>query len=196
MPTLKKADFEGRVLDLLAKTDGKPDSIESAKVARMPLTFKGLASEAHEGLTRSSCVRVKNLYGEGTTIANVRQLTVVSREEIEEVAAAMEIPSIEPEWLGANIVLEGVPHFTLLPPSSRLRFESGACLVVDMLNEPCAFPAKVIESHHKGKGRFFVKNAKEKRGVTAWVEKEGDIAKGDRIEVFLPTQRAWPGAAA
>ena len=173
MPVFQKAAFEGRVLDLLAKTDDS-ESIESAKVERMPLTFAGLAGEAHEGLTRSSCVRVKMLYDEGATIANTRQLTIVSREEIEEVAAAMEIPKIEPEWLGANIVLEGIPHFTLLTPSSRLRFESGACLVVDLLNEPCAYPAKVIESHHPKKGRFFVKNAKDKRGVVAWVEREGE----------------------
>ena len=159
----------------------------------MELTFAGLAGEAHEGLTRPSCVRVKNVYPEKTPIANTRQLTLVSREEIEEIAAAMEIPKIEPEWLGANLVLEGIPHLTLLPPSSRLLFDSGACLVVDLLNMPCAYPAKVIDSHHKGKGRLFVKNAKEKRGVTAWVEKEGSISKGDGIQVFLPSQPAWPG---
>lgn len=195
MPTFKKADFEGRVLDLLAKTDDS-ESIESAKVESMPLSFAGVEGEAHSGLTRPSCVRVTMIYEEGTPIANARQLTLVSREEIEEVANAMEIPGIEPEWLGANLLLEGIPHLTLLPPSSRLLFESGACLVVDMLNEPCAYPAKVIESHHPKKGRFFVKNAREKRGVTAWVEKEGTISKGDRIEVFLPTQRAWPGTEA
>lgn len=194
MPVFKKAEFTGRVLELLAKTDDS-ESIESEVIERMPLSFAGIPDEAHEGETRRSCVRVKMIYDEGTEIANTRQLTLVSREEIEGIAADMEIPVIEPEWLGANLVLEGIPYLTLLPPSSRLRFESGATLVVDMLNEPCAFPAKVIESHHPKKGRFFVKTAGERRGITAWVEKEGEIAKGDRIEVFLPTQRAWPGNA-
>ena len=37
-----------------------------------------------------------------------------------------------------------------------------------------------------------VKAAMHRRGVTAWVEREGDIAQGDEITVWLPPNRPYP----
>ena len=38
---------------------------------------------------------------------------------------------------------------------------------------------------------MFVKAATHKRGVTAWVECEGEIKIGDAITIFIPPQRIY-----
>ena len=70
-----------------------------------------------------------------------------------------------------------------------------ALLVVDMQNRPCQLPAKVIEDHLPGIGKKFKRAAEGRRGVTAWVERPGELALGDTLTLFIPDQRGWaPGA--
>lgn len=195
MASFKEAPFQGRVNRVLVVPENNgDDSIQSVDQQQVDATFDGFPGEIHSGTTRGSCVRVQEIYDEGTTIRNVRQISIISAEEMALVAEAMEIDSIKAEWLGANLELVGIPDFTLIPPSTRLLFESGACLVVDMENLPCAYPAKEIEKSHPGKGKLFVKNARQRRGITAWVEKEGAVSEGDRVHVWVPVQPAWPHA--
>ena len=155
------------------------------------VSFSGIEGDSHTGLTRESCVRVKRQYKVGTTIRNTRQVSLVSVEELQLIAQKMELPAIEPEWLGANLCLSGVREFTKIPPATRLLFSSGACLVVDVENEPCKYPADIIEQHYPGYGVLFVKSAVGIRGVTAWVELEGTIEHGDTVEVHVPPQNHW-----
>ena len=68
---------------------------------------------------------------------------------------------------------------------------SGATLVIDMENQPCQYPAREIEADHPGYGKGFLPAARERRGVTAWVERPGAVAVGDTVALFVPTQRAW-----
>gem|GEM_PF-6244882 len=63
-------------------------------------------------------------------------------------------------------------------------------LVVDVENEPCKYPADIIDKHHPGCGKLFVKNAMGLRGITAWVEREGSIGLQDKVEIHVPTQRS------
>ena len=107
----------------------------------------------------------------------------------------MGIPEAKPEWLGANLVTSGIPDLTLLTPSSRLQFPSGATLVVDMENHPCRQVADVILEHHPDVAVGFVKGAWNKRGLTAWVEREGVVNSGDAITVWVPQQRIYPHVA-
>ena len=146
----------------------------------------------HAGLTRKSDVRTLKQYPRNTDIRNVRQVTLVSEEELAEIATAMGIPEAKPEWLGANLVTSGIPDLTLLTPSSRLQFPSGATLVVDMENHPCRQVADVILEHHPDVAVGFVKGAWNKRGLTAWVEGEGVVNSGDAITVWVPQQRIYP----
>lgn len=177
---------------LVVPEHGNPDGIASVEAGRVDVRFDGFSGEVHSGLTREACVRVRALYETGTLIRNVRQVSVISSEDMALVAKGMGLDAIRAEWLGANLEVSGIPDFTLLPPSTRLLFESGAGLVVDMENLPCTYPAKEIEKACPGKGRLFVRNAHRRRGITAWVEKEGVIAPGDAIRVFIPVQPAWP----
>jgi hypothetical protein len=170
-------------------------TIRTVPVTEMPLTFAGYAGESHAGLTRASCARVLAQYPRGTTIRNTRQLCLVSAEEMAEVAAAMGLPTIDYAWVGASVVVAGLPDFSHLPPSSRLQADSGATLVVDMENHPCNEPAVTIGKALPGKGRDFKAAAQGKRGVTAWVEREGALRLGATLTLHIPAQRAWAGAA-
>ncbi len=163
----------------------------SVPVPEIELTFAGIAGEAHSGLTRPSCSRVAAQYPAGTEIRNTRQISVLSAEDIAAIAAAMSVTTLDPAWLGANLVVEGIGDFSHVPPSSRLQGEDGATLVVDMENRACVLPGKVIEAELPGKGRLFRPAARGRRGVTAWVEREGWLRLGERLRLHVPDQPAW-----
>jgi hypothetical protein len=160
-------------------------------VAEMPLTFAGFAQEVHAGLTRPSCSRVRALHPLGTTIRNVRQLSIVSAEEMAAVAAELGLADFDYAWVGASVAIAGIPDFTHVPPSSRLQGPDGATLVIDMENHPCQEPAVTIEAARPGHGKAFKAAAAGRRGVTAWVEREGILRPGDRLRLHVPGQRPW-----
>ena len=88
-------------------------------------------------------------------------------------------------------MLSGIPDFTHVPPNSRLQSPSGATLTIDMENLPCVYPAREIEADAPGHGEAFLKAAHGRRGVTAWVERPGNLRIGDKLRLFIPAQRAW-----
>jgi hypothetical protein len=173
--------------------------ITSRPLEEMRLGFAGYEGEVHAGLTRPSCSRVLKQYPRGTEIRNVRQLCVVSAEEMAEVARDIGLEAIDREslwaWVGASLVLEGIPDFTHLPPSSRLQGPDGVTLVVDMENLPCQEPAVTIAQATGGQGRAFKTAAQGKRGVTAWVERIGTLRLGDALALHVPAQRPWAHGA-
>ena len=190
MPALIPTPFTGRVA-WLGRVPDRDASLRSEPLAEVVARLEGFEGEAHGGLTRPSCSRVRALYPRDTEIRNARQLAIVSAEELAEVAAAMGLAAFDPAWVGASMVLEGLPDFSHLPPSSRLQAPSGAVLTVDMENHPCHLPARVIEEDAPGLGRAFKAAARGRRGVTAWVEREGVLRLGDVLRLFVPDQRAW-----
>ncbi|MES2542271.1 MAG: MOSC domain-containing protein, partial [Pseudomonadota bacterium] len=165
----------------------------SQPVSEMPLSFAGFEGEVHAGETRPSCSRVLKQYPRNTVIRNVRQLCVVSAEEMAEVAATMGLAAMDYAWVGASLVLEGIPDLTHLPPSSRLQGPDGVTLVVDMENLPCQEPAVTIEKALPGQGKGFKRAAEGKRGLTAWVEREGVLRLGDVVRLHVPAQKPWAG---
>ena len=70
----------------------------------------------------------------------------------------------------------------------------GATIVVDMENYPCSQIAKVVEQHHPGTQFKVVQASMHKRGVTAWVEREGVVKTGDAIKIVTPPNRLYPHA--
>ncbi|WP_299963354.1 MOSC domain-containing protein [uncultured Roseobacter sp.] len=190
MPALLPTRFTGRVTWLgLVRDSGKTLRAEPLEAAE--LTFTGIEGECHSGLTRPACVRTKAQYALGTEIRNVRQLSVLSAEELAQIAEDMGLEVIDPAWLGASLVVEGIPDFTRVPPSSRLQAPSGASLTVDMENRPCIYPGREIEKDRAGFGPRFKPAARNRRGVTAWVEREGSIAVGDTLTLHIPDQPVW-----
>ncbi|WP_027259876.1 MOSC domain-containing protein [Leisingera aquimarina] len=189
MPVLRDSGFKGEITWLGMVLAG--DSLQSEPSDRLRLGFCGIAGERHEGENRASCVRVRNLYPEGTEIRNVRQLTILSEEEMALIAADMGMERLDPAYLGATIILRGIPDFTFVPPGSRLQGPDGVTLTVDMENRPCVLPGREIENDHSGYGVRFKPAAKNRRGITAWVERPGSLSLGGEFTLFVPDQRAW-----
>ncbi|MEJ6403708.1 MOSC domain-containing protein [Yoonia sp. 2307UL14-13] len=190
MPALKPTDIVGEVVWIGAVKD-RAAALSSVPMTQADLTYAGIPEEAHGGVTRGACVRVRSQYPEGTEIRNVRQLTVLSAEELDAIAAECGLDHLNPAYAGASLVVKGIPDFTHVPPSSRLQFQDGSAIVVDMENRPCHLPAKGINADHPGKGDRFKAAAKDRRGVTAWVEREGRVRVGDAVRLHIPDQRPW-----
>ncbi|KAA9010281.1 MOSC domain-containing protein [Histidinibacterium aquaticum] len=191
MAALTPTEIYGTVTWLGRVTDRDTREISAEAFDEMPLTLAGFEGEHHAGLTRPSCSRVLDLYPRDTEIRNTRQLSIVSAEELAEIGRVLGLESLDPAWLGASVVVEGIPDFSHVPPNARLQAENGTTLTVDLQNGPCQFPAMTIERAMPGHGKAFKPAAEGRRGVTAWVEREGVLRLGDRLRLFVPAQRNW-----
>lgn len=191
MPALMKTDHTATITWLGVVPNRDTPEIETAAAGRLMLGFDGIEGSTHAGGTRPSDSRVLTQYPKGTTIRNTRQLSVVSAEELREIAEEMGLAELNPAWLGATMVIEGIPDFSHIPPASRLQAESGATITIDMQNRPCKFPALTIDAALPGGGKGFIEAATGRRGVTAWVEREGTVSIGETLRLHVPDQRAW-----
>ncbi len=190
MAYVKEISIVGRVDACLLSPD-RATGLEKSPTGSLTLTFDGIVGDCHSGPTMVSDARTLKQYPRGVPLKNRRQVSIVSVEEMAEVAEALAIPVLPPECVGANLLVSGIPDLTILPPATRMMFSSGATLIIDLENQPCKYPAEIIERHHPGHGSAFVARAKHKRGLVAWVEREGTIASGDSIRLLLPPQRLW-----
>ena len=191
MPSLKPTHYTAEVVWLGSVMTDDRDELMSPARAALDLTFEGVVGTFHAGVTRGSCSRVKSQYAVGTPIKNERQLSIISQEEIDLIAAEMGVETLDPARLGATMVVKGIPDFTHVPPSSRLQAPSGATMTVDMENRPCQFPAKSLVLDHGDAAKTFKPAAKNLRGVCAWVAAEGRVAVGDTLTLHIPDQPAW-----
>ena len=190
MPALIPTSFTARITWLGRVTEAG-GTLRSEPFDAVDATLDGFPGEAHGGPTRPSCSRVSSQYPRGTKIRNVRQLSIVSAEELEQIAAKMGMDRIDPAWIGASMVIAGIPDFSHIPPSSRLMAQSGVGITIDMENRPCIYPGREIEKEAEGFGKKFKPAAKGRRGVTAWVEYGGRLAIGDELVLHVPDQPLW-----
>lgn len=187
---LFKAPFAGRVEQLLANA-GRESGLVKQQRDQLHLRLSGIEGDCHGGLTRRSDSRMAKQFHRGTEVKNARQVSILSVEELAEISRTMGIPEVRPEWIGANLVTAAIPDLTLLPPSTRLQFPSGATIVVDIENLPCRYPAEIIEGHYPERKLGFALAAKGKRGVVGWIEAEGIVRRGDEITLWIPPQRRY-----
>lgn len=201
---------KGKVAQVLA---AKGRDFVSAPVEELHLGYGGVAGDFHEGFTRKSGGR-EPWYERGTEMRNERQVSILSVEELAGIADNLGIVKLEAGWIGANLVLEGIPDASFLPSRTLLFFEGGVTLRIDGYNAPCRLAGGSIAKHlgaeridggigniglddpAAGKDEFdwtrtdmalAFKNAAEmKRGLVAWVEREGVIKPGEAV-----TARIW-----
>jgi len=163
-------------------------AVQSTPRDALILTYAGISGDRHEGLVRPSGPR-EPWYPRGTPMRNERQVSIVGTEELAEIAATLGIPHLDPTWIGANLCLSGIERLTQLPPRTLLLFPSGATLRIDGDNDPCRKSGAAIAANIPDRPDLqfaFVKAAKAKRGLVAWVEREGVIRAGDEVKV-----RTW-----
>jgi hypothetical protein len=192
--SLPRRTLEARVIALLA-TAGTAGarSFRTSPVDSLDLGFDGIAGDRHGGLTRRSGAR-EPWYAKGTEIRNERQLSLLCPQELAAIAAGMGVERVEPEWLGGNIVLAGIPRLTLLPPRSLLMVDGGATIRIDGLNLPCRAAGRAVQAEYPDRPNLdlaFVSAARDRRGLVGFVERPGRIAVGDRLVVRVPEQRLY-----
>ncbi|KAA2314120.1 MOSC domain-containing protein [Pseudooceanicola sediminis] len=190
MPALMPTEYTARVT-WIGVVGNRDAALASSALKSVQALFDGPVGESHGGLTRPSCSRVLKQHPRNTEIRNVRQFSIISAEELAEIAHRMELAELDPSLLGATLVVKGIPDFTRVPPSSRLQGPDGVTLTVDMENRPCTLPARVIEDAMPGYGKRFKPASLGRRGVTAWVEREGTISVGDEMRLHIPDQPVW-----
>ncbi|MDW6026238.1 molybdenum cofactor sulfurase [Mesorhizobium sp. BAC0120] len=166
-------------------------------VDALALSFEGVERDLHSGVTRRSGSR-EPWYPRGTEMRNARQLSIVASDELAIVAGRMGIAEIKPEWIGANLVIDGVPRLSMLPSGTLLFFANGATVKVGAQNGPCRFSGESIARNAGMKdvaagALLFPKVAKRLRGLVGWVEKPGTIRAGEKVSVRVPEQWIYRG---
>lgn len=192
LQSLPGCEVKGLCEALFVEAEPHP---ETRAVAEIALDLQGISGSRHYGFTRKAGPR-EPWYNRGMEMRSGRQITIVSREELTAIAAAMQVETIAPEWIGANIVVSGIPHFTLLPSGTRIVFAE-ATIVVEAPNAPCRIAGRAIAKHLTpdaapgGLDLAFPTKAKGLRGVVASVERAGTIRAGEPITVKVPPQTLW-----
>jgi hypothetical protein len=181
--------LEAEVAGLYVAPSGR---FQTQAVGELGLTFTGIDGDFHRGHTRRSGGR-EPWYPRGTEMRNERQISIVAPDELVLIAEAMRLARIDPEWIGANILLAGVPRLSMLPRGTKLFFAGGVTLKIDGQNGPCKASGRSIAENagmqDKAAGALlFPQVAKRLRGLVAWVEKPGRIASGEAVAVRLPEQ--------
>lgn len=176
------------VVSALLVADG--DDFVSRPVPRLALTVAGIAGDRHAGATRRADARTP-WHPRGKTIANTRQVSIVSVEECALIAGALGLACLDPALLGANLVIGGLEGLSQLPPATRLQFPSGATIFVTEANAPCRQPGRKIARAHGDPALEFAfpRSAIGLRGVVGLVEREGRVAAGDALTVIRPKYR-------
>lgn len=152
----------------------------------LPLTWLGAEVDRHAGLTMNSDTRTANVYARGTEIRNHRQLSLVSVEELAEVAAALGIRELAPGVIADNVCLTGAPDLTDLPRMTRLEFSSGAVIMTGGVNTPCTIAGAMVTDRYGTQAHSFPKAAWGRRGITGWVDRPGLIRVDDVVTVHPP----------
>lgn len=163
-------------------------AVESTPRDALILSYAGISGDRHEGLVRPAGPR-EPWYPRGTPMRNERQVSILGLEELAEIASTLGIDRLDPSWIGANLVLSGIPNLTRLPPRTLLLFPSGATIRIDGDNDPCRKSGAAIAAHIPNRPDLqfaFVRAARDKRGLVGWVEREGIIRAGDEVKV-----RTW-----
>ena len=182
--------LSGHVRQLLSSADKSRSGFQTSTVEALVLAFEGIEGERHYGWKRKADARVPYLE-RGTVMRNTRHLSIVSIEDCGEVARRLEIPHLDPSWLGANVVVSGIPHFSFLPRFTKLLFPGGAILTIEDQNPPCTKTGEAIAAANPGRADIrlaFPKVAKGLRGVVATVEHPGTLANGADFTARLPEQ--------
>ncbi|MBS3902922.1 MAG: hypothetical protein KGZ30_00930 [Anaplasmataceae bacterium] len=212
--TIPAFELQGRVEAVLV-TSGSGSVISGTQgfgsLTTMPvpkiqmIRGHGIRGDRHAGV-RLLDVREREMlafgFRKGTEIANYREFSAVSMEELGEIALEMELPGGDIPFgsLGENLVMSGIPRFTELPTGTMLFFRKNeeqlrtAVLVVWAENKPCEGPGEAIQGQFPdipNLASLFPKAAIGRRGVVGSIYASGSIHAGDTIIVKVPRQRIY-----
>jgi hypothetical protein len=185
MKTYLGKTLKGKVASLHM---GSNEDLSKQACMSLSAEIGGFAGDKHQGPVRETWE------GEwqpaGTLRRNERGWSGVSVEELAHITQRLDLTKpLSPETLGANLCIEGIPEFSLLPKGSTLWFPSGAVLLVEEYNPPCGDMGAQIASKYSSRSGQVLTNtswlrpAAGRRGVVGVIDVPGEIRVGDEVEV-------------
>lgn len=185
--TVARKKLEARALAVLTPTG---EGFQTKPVKALDLSFEGIDGDSHAGWTRSSDARTP-WYERGVEIRNVRQISMVSVEDLAAIAEKLEVPTVAAAWLGANVVVQGIADFSYLPSGTNLFLDGDCVLRVEEQNAPCRFAGKAVQERYPDRVDIeteFAKIARGLRGLVATVDRPGVVRAGAAFKAALPEQ--------
>lgn len=187
---------------LVARQHGNHVSVPQEKVKF--IQGQGVLGDKHYGprlLDVRDQTALRSGLPKGMESFNVRQWSAVSQEELDGIARLMKIPNIIHGLLGENMVVSGIPRFSMLPAGTQFFFKGpkgeirSTILFVSGENLPCHIPGDAIAKNyppHRNLAKSFVKNALGRRGLVGFVIGSGFVKEGDTLLVEVPRQEHYP----
>ena len=182
--------FRGKTLSGKVVSVHSGNNEDLSKDTRGSLTAEigGFAGDKHHGLTRKAWK--VDWQPAGTVRRNERQGSGVSVEELAHIAERLALTEpLAPDTLGANLCVEGIPGFSLLPKGTKLLFPSGVVLLGEEYNPPCAeMGNRIVAKHVTRSGESlaattWLRPAAGRRGLVGILDVPGVIKAGDQVEV-------------
>ncbi len=177
--------LKGRVVSVHL---GNNEDLSKAQQGSLIAEIGGFAGDKHHGPVREAWAGERE--PEGTLRRNERQWSGVSVEELAHISERLDLTEpLSPATLGANLCIEGVADFSLLPKGTKLLFPSGAVLLVEEYNPPCTDMGAEIASKYSSRSdepltkQSWLRPASGRRGVVGVVDVPGEIRTGDEVEV-------------
>jgi MOSC domain-containing protein YiiM len=167
---------------------GKNEDLSKQALESIEVDFEGIAGDAHRGISRTAFSGERE--PKGTILRNDRQWSGVSVEELAVISEQLELTeTLRPDTLGANICVQGIPDFSLLPRGTRLVFPSGAALIIEEYNPACSEMGEQVVAKYQTHSsapltpKQWLKPAHGRRGVVGMVDVAGTLSAGDKILV-------------
>lgn len=180
-----------------AGASSAPYAFMTAAADVLLLDHSGIRGDLHAGPTRMSGPREPWL-PRGRSLRNERQISALCPAELAVIAGRLGIDALPPEWLGGNLLIEGLAGFSRIVPGSQIaiggqwggkgRFDGSAVLRVEAYNAPCrrAGRAIAVATGRKGLEFAFVKAAAALRGLVLSVDLAGPVSPGDAVVLIPP----------
>jgi MOSC domain-containing protein YiiM len=175
---------------------GSNDDLSKEAHDSIQVELDGIVGDRHCSYVRDTWKGDKQPFG--TVRRNERQWSAVSIDELTAISEAMDLKdTITAASVGANLCIDGIPELSRLPKGTLLKFSSGAELIVEEFNPPCADMSKIQATLHETRSgkpvsdTDFSKAAKLNRGVVGVVEAAGVINGGDEVTVVLYETPSW-----
>ena len=179
------------MLDLQPRLDGEPEIVPGRKLtATVAGVYAAPADHFETQRGRGAGARLRRHRGRlprrvlraspaaaspGTSAAremrNERQLSIVAPDELAIVAGRMGLAEIKPEWIGANLLLDGMPQLSMLPSGTLLFFKGGVTIKIDAQNGPCRDAGRAIAERAgmaDRRGRLAAVSRRSPSGCAGW----------------------------
>ena len=184
--------FLGKVLTgkIVSVHLGNNEDLSKQQRQSISAEIGGFAGDKHQG-HRRECWDGE-WEPKGTIRRNERHWSGISVEELAHITEQLELTeSLSATTVGANLCIEGIDEFSHLPKGTKLLFPSGAVLLVEEYNPPCADMGARIAATYSSRsgqplnGQSWLRPAAGRRGVVGVIDVPGEIRAGDEVEIRI-----------